>query len=96
MSRETCDHILQDRPAPEFIAPLVMYLASDYGENINGAVLGSAGGKISVYGMSAEIRSIYKDSRKNGPWTMDEMRRLIPKTIEPLCFPVKAPNPDLG
>jgi NAD(P)-dependent dehydrogenase (short-subunit alcohol dehydrogenase family) len=83
-------------PPPEFVVPGVIYLASDYGASINGVVLGSAGGKLSIYSVPDEVRSIYKDYKKDGPWTIEEMRRLIPRIIEPHCPPLKAPELDWG
>jgi NAD(P)-dependent dehydrogenase (short-subunit alcohol dehydrogenase family) len=87
---------MSETPGPEFVAPVVVYLASDYGSNINGAVLGVMGGRISIDRVAGPSRGIYKDFRKDGPWTIEEMRRVIPKTIEPYCPPLKAPEPDYG
>jgi NAD(P)-dependent dehydrogenase (short-subunit alcohol dehydrogenase family) len=72
-------------PTPEFVAPMVVYLASDYGGSINGAILGTVGGKISIYSPGEEHQCVYKDWKRDGPWTIDEMKRVIPMTIEPFC-----------
>lgn len=85
MSKEKYDYIMNDTPDPEFVAPMVVYLASDYGSGINGAGIGSVGGKISIFGIGEERRSVYKDFRKYGPWTVEEMKRVIPLTIEPVA-----------
>jgi NAD(P)-dependent dehydrogenase (short-subunit alcohol dehydrogenase family) len=82
ISKENYDRIM-DSPGPECVAPMVVYLASDYGSGINGAGLGSVGGKISIFSSGEERKSIYKDYRKDGPWTIEELRRIIPWTIEP-------------
>jgi NAD(P)-dependent dehydrogenase (short-subunit alcohol dehydrogenase family) len=85
MSKEKYEFIMNDTPDPEFVAPMVVYLASDYGSGINGAGIGSVGGKISIFGIGEERRSVYKDFRKYGPWTVEEMQRVIPLTIEPFA-----------
>ena len=87
---------LDDLPSPEFIPPIVVYLASDYGAKINGYVLGCGGGKISVHGIAEEVHAIYKDYKSTGPWTIDELIRLIPRTIEPCCPPLKIAELDWG
>ena len=72
---------LMDMPGPELVPPVVVYLASDYGANINGSVLGCGGGRVALYSEPVEVRGIYKDHKKGGPWTLDELISLIPKTL---------------
>ena len=88
MSREAYEQFIE-MPGPEFVAPVVVYLASDYGAKINGCVIGAAGGKVSVHNVAEETHAIYKDYRNTGPWTMDELIRLMPGGIEPYCPPLK-------
>ena len=71
---------LFNRPGPEFVPPIVVYLASDYGANINGKVFHSEGGKLSIFSIPREKRSIYKDM-KDGPWTLEELIKLMPETL---------------
>lgn len=84
---------IDPRPDPSFVAPLVVYLCSDQGASISGGVLGCAGGKISVYSEPSEVRAIYKDHLADGPWTMEEMGRVMPTAIAPFCRP---PQPVFG
>lgn len=86
ISKEKYDHILNDTPGPECVAPMVIYLASDYGSKITGAGIGSVGGKISIFSFGEERRNVYKDFKKYGPWTQEEIRRVIPNTIEPVAL----------
>lgn len=94
MSQEEYE-IYQSLPGPEFVAPAVVYLASDYGAKINGCALGCAGGKISIHSVAEEVRAIYKDYRNEGPWTLDELRRLMPRGIEPYCPPLRNKSMEL-
>lgn len=71
---------MMDPPGPEFIAPIVTYLASDYGANVNGSVFGCGGGKITLHSVPEEVKGIFKD-REKGPWTMDELIRAMPKSL---------------
>lgn len=95
ITKDTYNEVMQEIPGPEYVAPLVLYLASDYGAGISGAVLGASGGKISVHTVAQEARTIYKN-REDGPWTIEEMKRLIPKTIEQYCPPLESPPLDHG
>jgi NAD(P)-dependent dehydrogenase (short-subunit alcohol dehydrogenase family) len=74
---------IMDTPGPEYVAPMVVYLASDYGAGINGAGIGSMGGKVSIFSIGEERKCVYKDYRKDGPWTIEELKRVIPWSIEP-------------
>lgn len=62
---------------PEQIAPIILYLASDYAYNINGKVFGSEGGKISLLSDPEEVKSIYKE----GVWTLEELIKLMPESL---------------
>jgi hypothetical protein len=62
---------------------MVVYLASEYGKDINGAGIASVGGKVSIFGIGEERKSVYKDFRKDGPWTIEELKRVIPWSIHP-------------
>jgi NAD(P)-dependent dehydrogenase (short-subunit alcohol dehydrogenase family) len=62
---------------PEEIPPIVLYLATDQAENINGRVFGATRGRIALYSEPQEIRGIYKD----GVWTLEELMKLIPRTL---------------
>ena len=88
MNREAYEHFI-DMPGPEFVPPAVVYLASDYAAKINGCVLGCGGGKISIHNVAEEVHAIYKDYKREGPWTTDELIRLMPTAIEPHCPPLK-------
>lgn len=63
--------------SPEEIPPIVLYLATDQAENINGRVFGATRGRIALYSEPQEIRGIYKE----GTWTLEELMKLIPKTL---------------
>ncbi|MFC2058476.1 SDR family NAD(P)-dependent oxidoreductase [Chloroflexota bacterium] len=79
-------------PGPQYIPPIALYLATDEAANINGKVIGCGGGRIALYSEPKEIKAIYKDYEKDGPWTLDELIRLIPRSIA--LEMVKPPSPE--
>ena len=72
---------LINMPGPEFVAPMVVYLVTDEAANINGQVFGAGGGRIARYSWPEDITGIYKDYEKDGPWDLDDIIRLAPKTL---------------
>jgi len=93
ISKETYEHLL-DMPPPENVPPIVVYLASDESSTISGCVFGCGGGRISVHSVPMEIASIYKDYKAEGPWTTQELRKLIPGTLEKQCPKLEATSVD--
>ncbi len=71
---------LVNMPGPEYVAPIVAYLCTEDAKIINGKVIGVSGGRVGVYSKPFELAGIYKD-RKDGPWTMDDLVRLVPNTL---------------
>ena len=67
-------------PGPEFIAPMVAYLASDAAADINGQVFHVERDKISIYNMPEPVKEILKDE-DGGMWTIDEIETLVPQKL---------------
>ena len=63
---------------PEDVAPMVVFLASDYAANVNGQFFLCAGGSISLVSHPRAIKTIYKPE---GRWTLDELDELLPLTL---------------
>ncbi|MFC1930382.1 SDR family oxidoreductase [Chloroflexota bacterium] len=78
------------RGGPECVAPMVAYLVSDLASNVNGRVFYVAGGTVALYSHPEESRGIFKDHVNNGPWTIEELTRLLPSTV--LGRDTKAPH----
>ncbi len=73
---------------PEHVAPLVVYLASDEAWNVNGKIFHVAGGYISLAFEELPMRQLSKD----GMWTIDELRELVPQFLT-YDIPNPAPPP---
>jgi 3-oxoacyl-[acyl-carrier protein] reductase len=76
------------RMAPEHIAPLVVYLASDAAANINGRTFFVGGGEVGLYSEPTILSSIFKD----GVWTPKELSEIMPKSVTK-GFPPAPPPP---
>jgi NAD(P)-dependent dehydrogenase (short-subunit alcohol dehydrogenase family) len=72
---------VDDRPGPEFVPPIVAYLASDLAANVTGCVFRAGAGKIGIYTHPTETRSIFRNYKKDGPWTVEELKDLLPSTV---------------
>ena len=80
MTKERMDELL-DMAGPETVAPIVLYLATDEAANITGRVFACSGGRVALFAEPEEVKAIYKDHKKDGPWTLDELIELVPKTL---------------
>ena len=66
-----------DMNEPEYVAPMVCYLASDIAWNINGQIFAVGGGTVSVLNHPLPWRTIYKP----GLWTLDELDDMVPRDL---------------
>lgn len=63
--------------ASEDVAPIVAYLASDQASSINGQVFFATAGRISLYALPTQVKTIYKKGR----WTIEELASVIPASL---------------
>ena len=71
MNKEQYDEVM-NMPGPEYVSPVVAYLCSEEGKIFNGKVIGVQGGRVAVYSKPYEIAGLYRNIKKEGPWTVDE------------------------
>ena len=76
---------------PEYVAPMTAFLACDEAWNINGKVFYVAGGRISLAHEESAMRQILK----NGMWSIDELRELVPSQLMYGLVNPAPPPPDL-
>ncbi len=73
------EDMMKVTPGPEYVAPFVCYLASDFGANISGSVFTLGGNTISMYSEPIHGNNLTKfDSR---PWTFEELRMQVPRGL---------------
>lgn len=81
---------IEERPDPVFVPPMVVYLASDLAANVNGCIFRVGAGKIALYSHPTEIRGIYRNYKKDGPWPVEELIKVLPTTV--LAGETRAPH----
>ena len=67
-------------PAPEYVAPLFVYLASDKASNINGRVFHITKGKVAIYQEPVEQFAMYKADGES-MWTVDDLEKHLPASL---------------
>lgn len=68
-------------PGPEHVGPVVAYLASPDASDINGQVFHVEGGRIGIFSVPVEARSMYRDSIGQGPWSVDDIAKVLPSAL---------------
>lgn len=69
---------MMDRLMPEYVAPMVVYLALDEAGYINGRDFIVGGNQISLVSLPEAERSIYNP---RGYWTLDELVQVVPQSL---------------
>ena len=77
MSEELYEQ-LTNPPAPETIAPMIVYLCTDEAADINGQVFDVAGRSIAIYSEPVKEKTI---SKAEGLWTLEELIELVPGVL---------------
>jgi NAD(P)-dependent dehydrogenase (short-subunit alcohol dehydrogenase family) len=77
--------------APEYVAPMTAFLCTDEAWNVNGKIFAVGGGTISLLEEEVPMRTIVKE----GMWTVDELRELVPTRLMAGLPNPAPPPPDL-
>jgi NAD(P)-dependent dehydrogenase (short-subunit alcohol dehydrogenase family) len=64
--------------APEDVAPMVVYLASESASGVNGQFFLCFGRSIALVSQPRPVRTLY---RPEGRWTLDDLERLAPNSV---------------
>jgi NAD(P)-dependent dehydrogenase (short-subunit alcohol dehydrogenase family) len=64
---------------PEFVAPIVVYLATDEAKNITGQLFTAGGGDVGIFARPLQGTSVLM--RKIGKWTPDELSKAVPQML---------------
>jgi hypothetical protein len=67
-------------PGPEFVAPMVAYLATDEAADVNGQLFHAERSRIHTYYYGEEARAIYKYT-DGGLFTIDELKETVPGSL---------------
>jgi NAD(P)-dependent dehydrogenase (short-subunit alcohol dehydrogenase family) len=66
---------------PEFVAPIIVYLATDEAKNINGQFFYACAGDLCIYNQPVQLPGPHTFIRKTGKWTTDELSKVIPPLL---------------
>jgi NAD(P)-dependent dehydrogenase (short-subunit alcohol dehydrogenase family) len=78
--------LLASMREPEYVAPMVAFLCTDEAWNINGKIFAVSGGTVSLLQEEVPLRTM----AKQGAWTVQELRELVPTR---LMFGLQNPAP---
>jgi len=79
ITQERYDELMA-MPGPQYVAPAAAWLASDAAADFNGQVLGASGGRVYIYSAPEPVRELIKEDQ-SVPWRLDDLIRLIPRTL---------------
>jgi NAD(P)-dependent dehydrogenase (short-subunit alcohol dehydrogenase family) len=68
----------QDKDRPEDVASLVVYLASEQADQINGCIFEVWHGHVGIFTEPPTVQDVLN---KEGSWTSEELARLMPQTL---------------
>ena len=63
---------------PDDVAPMVVYLASEWAGGVNGQFFLCFGGQVALVAYPRPVGTLYKST---GTWTLDELDELVPQSI---------------
>jgi len=66
---------------PEFVAPVIVYLASDEAKDITGQFFSINGGNVGIF--PRPIQATTMMYCKTGKWTFDELCKIVPTMVAP-------------
>ena len=69
------------RPDPSYAMGAVLFLLSPEADEISGCVIRSGAGRVSRYTHPEDSMVLWRDHEKDGPWTVDELRKILPSTL---------------
>lgn len=73
------DGLVEFTPGPEYVAPMVCYLASDEAGKISGSVFNVGANGVGLYSDPEICKSVTKPARE--PWTVEELRQQLPQSV---------------
>jgi NAD(P)-dependent dehydrogenase (short-subunit alcohol dehydrogenase family) len=68
-------------PGPEYVAPMLVYLATDAAKDITGQIIHIMGGEVCVYAPPMGETTGNHYLHKAGKWTVEELTELMPRMV---------------
>jgi NAD(P)-dependent dehydrogenase (short-subunit alcohol dehydrogenase family) len=67
---------------PEFVPPIIVFLATPEAKNITGQFFYASAGDIIILPRPMQLNGPVKFIRKDGMWTLDELSRIVPPMVD--------------
>ncbi len=80
-AKKAGDELAANRPGGEHVSPIVVWLATDAAAHVNGCVFRAGSGKYGFYAHPTEVRTVNKDWRTKGKWTIEEVSKILPSSL---------------
>ena len=69
------------RKGPEYVAPTIVYLATEEARNVTGQYIYACGGELCVYNRPFQVPGPHTFAQKDGQWTVEELARIISQML---------------
>ena len=66
---------------PDFVAPIIVYLATDEAKDVTSQIIGSGSGDITVLMPPIQTPGPHQHMHKEGKWTVDELIEVMPRLV---------------
>jgi len=83
MTQEKLDAMLKSMADPKYFTAFMAYLASDAAADINGQIFLTAGTTVGIFTQPLIATEVPRDWEKEGPWTIDELVKIVPEKLLP-------------
>lgn len=70
-----------DTGGPDFVAPIIVYLATDEAQRITGQFIYACTGDLCIYARPLQLPGPHMFIRKMGKWTIDELSEVMPPLL---------------
>jgi len=81
MSQERLNKTAARLADPSYSTPTLLFLLAPEADAISGCVLRNGAGRISRFTHPEDSMVVWRDHEKDGPWTVDQLRQLLPATL---------------
>jgi NAD(P)-dependent dehydrogenase (short-subunit alcohol dehydrogenase family) len=73
--------VAKGQPGPAYVAPIIVYLASDEAKEITSQIISSSGNHLTFHAPIMQNPGPHKWYHKSGKWTIDELAQVVPKIV---------------
>lgn len=75
------EKLVSGQPEPAYIAPILVFLASEEGQEITSQIIASRGNHLTFHAPIMQNPGPHRWFHKAGKWTIDELAEVVPKIV---------------